>query len=198
MIVSFGYVKITVDKFILSIPWGTHMNRNLAIVGFVLIAVAIGMGSTQNADAFLHKTISGLVSQVADGTLFGGYEKTLIVEYVEVQPAIETASYFFVYGIDPLTGEERIVELQNNSLSTLFNMGKTTEGLLNLDILKYTVMKNVGNTITFECNGADNWGVWMEQYPQCFRTVSIEGEEHLPVSSLAELEILQIAQSLGQ
>ena len=126
-----------------------------------------------------------------------GFETTLTVLKVEVQPSISTDSYFLVYGTNML-GEMNIVELQINDLSVWGNLHEGFAGELNRDAFKYIVESNVGNNITFECNGFQSFS-FMEEYPQCYRIVDIVGESHPPVSSIAELDMWKASQiALGQ
>lgn len=127
-----------------------------------------------------------------------GFEKTLEILRVEVQPSISTDSYFLVYGTDLATGELNIVELQLNDLSIFGNLDKGFSGELNRDAFKYIVESNVGNNITFECNGFQSLS-FMEEYPQCYKIINIVGEPHPPVSSIAELDVWKASQVvLGQ
>lgn len=119
----------------------------------------------------------GLPAAHAGGLdFFTGYEKTLVIESVEVQPAGgDNDSYFLVYGRELGTNDLTIVELQINILSLGGNLVEGFDGDLNREFLKYVVEHNIGNTISFECNGAENMG-YAEEYPQCFRINNIIGE----------------------
>lgn len=102
-----------------------------------------------------------------------GFKKTLVVESVEVQPSLATDSYFLVYGKDTSTGKLSILEIQLNTLTVYGNFDDGLGGELNRDMLKYVVEHNIGNTITFECNGFDKALAFMEEYPQCYKIVNI-------------------------
>jgi hypothetical protein len=79
-------------------------------------------------------------------------------------------SYFLVFGIDP-KGNERIIEIQNNMGSSIGNIFKPKE--INRDFNYFRSLANIGNNITYECNGFDNVDA-IEEYPQCYKVLEIK------------------------
>lgn len=158
------------------------MNKKYAAIGLALFAFAGIWTVFPPAEAFTHH-------------VFNGFEKTGIIAYVDVQPASgDNASYYLVYLEQLSTGEITIIELQNNSVSMVGNIGGLLGGEINLDYLLLEVRQNVGNTVTFECNGLDEKAI--EEYPNCNVMKNIKGDSHLPVNSIVELETYRMLKTL--
>jgi hypothetical protein len=116
------------------------------------------------------------------------FELTLEIEDVQVIPAPRgtDGSYYLIYGKDS-DGLDHVAEIQNNILSLGSNLDDLES--LNRDQILRKVQTNIGNTITFECNGAEGFE-WMEQYLQCYKIINIIGEENVPTSGVGEQALL--------
>lgn len=79
-------------------------------------------------------------------------------------------SYYLVYGLDQ-NNNDRIVEIQTNMGSNIGNIFSAKE--INRDFNYFKSLANIGNLITYECNGFDNFEA-IEEYPQCYKIIEVK------------------------
>lgn len=142
----------------------------------LLAIIAVATLATLTQVKTIAEPIGIPLAHAEEGSWWGGkdFERTMEIRSVDAVPSGESGdgSWYLVYGVDPKTKKERMVEIQLNAWSGISNFNNMK---VNRDY-PYMMLRdpaNYGGIATFKCNGWSDWES-LEQYPLCYQLLKFE------------------------
>jgi len=144
---------------------------------FILLAIiAVATLATLSQVKTIAEPIGIPSAYAEEGNFWGNkdFERSIEIRSVVAVPSGDSGdgSYYFVYGVDPKTGKDRMIEIQ-------LNLWSGTQYWNNMKINRdYPFMMlsdpaNYGGIAKFKCNGWSDWES-LEKYPTCFQLLDFQ------------------------